>query len=104
MLCAKKRILNALLEKWRHFETLRTGLVTFLNEANSYCNPPFEHLGTMMSLMDIDNEMKKYKVCFLLLLLLCARAHAYMCVRVSVSVCCVGVCACTWACTCMLSM
>ena len=62
MLCVKKRILNALLEKWRHFETLRTGLVAFLNEANSYCNPPFEHLGAMMSLMDIDNEMKKYKV------------------------------------------
>ena len=61
-LCTKKKLLNALLEKWRRFETLRTNLLTFLSEANNYCNPPFEQLGMMTSLMDIDDEMKNFKV------------------------------------------
>ena len=62
MLCTKKKLLNALLEKWRRFETLRTSLLTFLSEAIGYCNPPFEQLGMMTSLMDIDYEMKNFKV------------------------------------------
>ena len=62
VLCTKKKLLNALLEKWRHFETLRTSLLTFLSEANAYCNPPFEQLGIMNSLMDIDAEMRNFKV------------------------------------------
>ena len=37
-------------------------LLRFLSEANGYCNPPFEQLGTMTSLMDIDSEMKNFKV------------------------------------------
>ena len=37
-------------------------LLTFLSEANGYCNPPFEQLGTMTSLIDIDSEMNNFKV------------------------------------------
>ena len=37
-------------------------LLTFLSEANGYCNPPFEQLGVMTSLMDIDSEMNNFKV------------------------------------------
>ena len=61
-LCTKKELLNALLEKWQQFETLCTSLLTFLIKANSCCNALFEQLGVMTSLMDIDCEMKNFKV------------------------------------------